>query len=61
MDIEQEIKTFLYDSMKENDQKHRDIQVILFFFGFMEESWPTLDATAIRFEIGESDKYTESA
>ncbi|TNZ67260.1 hypothetical protein CGK42_22050, partial [Vibrio parahaemolyticus] len=55
MDIEQEIKNFLYDSMKDNDQKYRDIQLILFFFGFREEDWPTLDATAIRFEVGESE------
>lgn len=55
MDIEQEIENFLYDSMKDNDQKYRDIQLILFFFGFREEDWPTLDATAIRFEVGESE------
>ena len=55
MDIEQEIKSFLHKSMKENDQKYRDIQLILFFFGFREEIWPTLDATAIRFNVGESE------
>lgn len=55
MNIEEEITNFLHVSVKENDQKYRDIQLILFFFGFREEDWPTLDATAVRFEVGESE------
>jgi len=56
VNIEEELKMFLYQNIKENDQKSRDIELILFFFGFDEELWPTLEDAAIKFNVGESEK-----
>ena len=55
MHIEEELLNFLHDSIRENDKKYRDIQLILFFFGFRDEPWPTLEDAAIKFEVGESE------
>lgn len=56
MNIEEELVNFLHKTIRNNDTKHRDIQLILFYFGFREEIWPTLDDAAIRFNVGDSDK-----
>jgi hypothetical protein len=55
MHIEEELLNFLHSSMRENDTKYRDIQLILFFFGFRGEPWPTLEDAAIKFNVGESE------
>ncbi|WP_447886411.1 hypothetical protein [Serratia fonticola] len=56
MNIEEELVNFLHRTMRDNDTKYRDIELILFYFGFREEIWPTLDDAAIRFNVGDSDK-----
>lgn len=56
MNIEEELISFLHRTLRDNDTKHRDIQLILFYFGFREEIWPTLDDAAIRFNVGKSEK-----
>ncbi|MEZ8732843.1 hypothetical protein AB6D70_19940 [Vibrio splendidus] len=56
MNIEEELLDFLHDSVRDNDNKYRDIQLILFFFGFRGEQWPTLEDAALKFDVGESDK-----
>jgi len=55
LNIEEELKSFLYEKIKDNDQKSRDISLILFFFGFNDETWPTLEEAAIKFEVGNSE------
>lgn len=56
MNIEDELVNFFHRTMRDNDTKYRDIELILFYFGFREEVWPTLDDAAIRFNVGDSDK-----
>ncbi|EHH1182980.1 hypothetical protein WB533_004334 [Vibrio vulnificus] len=56
MNIEEELLDFLHDSVRDNDNKFRDIQLILFFFGFRGEQWPTLEDAAVKFDVGESEK-----
>lgn len=56
LNIEEELKSFLYDNIKDNDKKSRDIDLILFFFGFNDETWPTLEEAALKFEVGNSEK-----
>ena len=56
LNIEEELKSFLHENIKDNDQKSRDIALILFFFGFNDETWPTLEEAALKFEVGESEK-----
>ena len=56
MNIEEELLDFLHNSVRDNDNKYRDIQLILFFFGFRGEQWPTLEDAALKFDVGESEK-----
>lgn len=55
MNIEEELLNFLHESIRNNDTKYRDIQLILFFFGFRGELWPTLEDAAVKFDVGESE------
>lgn len=54
--IEEELKSFLHENIRSNDQKNRDIALILFFFGFHDEAWPTLEEAALKFGVGDSEK-----
>ncbi|AUI88890.1 hypothetical protein BS333_21180 (plasmid) [Vibrio azureus] len=56
MNIEEELLDLLDYSIRGSDNKYRDIQLILFFFGFRGEQWPTLEDAAIKFDVGESEK-----
>lgn len=55
MSIDREIREYLKVEMKELDTKVRDIDLILYYYGFGEDLWPTLEDAAIEFDVGESD------
>lgn len=55
MNIDREIREYLTVEMKELDTKARDIDLILYYYGFGKKLWPTLEDAAIEFGVGESD------
>lgn len=55
MNIDREVREYLTVEMKEVDTKARDINLILYYYGFGENLWPTLEDAAIEFSVGESD------
>ena len=54
MSIINELSQFLYSNLKELDTKARDIDLILYFYGFKDDIWPTLDDAALKCNIGTS-------
>lgn len=54
MSIEKQIREYLTKNIKESTTKIRDIDLILYYFGFDGDLWPTLDDAAIKFDVGES-------
>jgi len=54
MSVEKEIRDFLHTNMKELDTKSRNIDLILYFYGFGKHLWPTLEEAAIEFNIGDT-------
>ena len=55
MTIESIIRKLLFENLKESANKERDINLTLFYFGFMEEKWPTYEDAYIRFNIGDPE------
>lgn len=55
MSIEKELREYLNTNLKELDTKSRDINLILYFYGFSKDLWPTLEDAAIEFNVGDSD------
>lgn len=54
MSIEKEIKDYLHANLKELDTKSRDINLVLYLYGFGKDLWPTLEDAAIEFNVGDS-------
>jgi hypothetical protein len=54
MRIEKEIRNYLHGNLKELDTKSRDIDLVLYFYGFGKDLWPTLEDAAIEFDVGDS-------
>ncbi|MBK8932239.1 MAG: hypothetical protein IPM76_07965 [Chloroflexi bacterium] len=52
MSIESELSEFLHVNLVENDNKPRDIELILYFYGFRDDLWPTLEDAAIKYDVG---------
>lgn len=55
MSIEKELREYLHTNLKELDSKSRDIDLVLYFYGFGKDLWPTLEDAAIEFNVGDSD------
>lgn len=55
MSIEKEIRGFLHTNLKELDTKSRDIDLVLYSYGFGKDLWPTLEDAGIEFSIGDTD------
>ncbi len=55
MSIEKEIRDYLHANLKELDTKSRDIDLVLYFYGFGKDLWPTLEDAAIEFNVGDSE------
>jgi len=55
MSIEKEIRGYLHANLKELDTKSRDINLVLYFYGFGKDLWPTLEDAAIEFSVGDSE------
>lgn len=55
MSIEKEIREYLHANLKELDTKSRDINLVLYFYGFGKNLWPTLEDAAIEFNVGDSE------
>ncbi len=56
MSIEKEIRNYLNANLKELETKYRDIDLVIYYYGFKESLWPTLDEAAIRFDVGDSKR-----
>lgn len=56
MGIESELMEFLVSTIKDGVNKDRDIEIIKFYYGLNESSWPTLEDTAARFEVGTRER-----
>jgi hypothetical protein len=54
MSIEKEIRDYLHTNLKELDTKSRDINLVLYFYGFGKDLWPTLEDAATEFNVGDS-------
>jgi hypothetical protein len=55
MSVEKEIRDYLHTNLRDLDTKSRDIDLILYFYGFGKDLWPTLDDAAIEFNVGDSE------
>ncbi|PKH08186.1 hypothetical protein [Moritella sp. Urea-trap-13] len=56
MGIENELVAFLESNIKDGVNKPRDIEIIKFYYGLKESSWPTLEETAKMFSIGSRER-----
>lgn len=55
MSVEKELRDYLHANLKELNTKSRDIDLILYFYGFGKDLWPTLEDAAIEFNVGNSE------
>ncbi|GEK50643.1 hypothetical protein [Vreelandella venusta] len=55
MTVEKEIRDYLFANIRERDTKSRDIDLVLYFYGFGKDLWPTLEDAAIKFNVGDSE------
>ncbi len=55
MSLENELSQFLNNNLRELETKNRDIELILYFYGFKNDMWPTLDDAAIKYDVGDSE------
>lgn len=56
MRIEDEIADFLRNNLRELTTRKRDIELISYYYGFRNASWPTLEETALAFGIGSRER-----
>jgi len=55
MSIESEIREHMGSALRELNTKSRDIELVVYFYGFKDNPWPTLDDAANKFNVGDSD------
>ena len=55
MSIEKELILYLSSESKELSTKSRDIDLIIYYYGFSSNEWPTLEDAAIAFDVGDSE------
>lgn len=56
MHIEQELRQWLEQNISEKNQKSRNIEIVINYYGFGELAWPTLDEIAEKFSIGTRER-----
>ena len=56
MTVETEVREYLNRTLKELSTKSRDIDLILYRYGFGDAAWPTLEVVAEKFNVGKSAK-----
>ena len=56
MAIEHELTDFLIKALKDGNNKLRDIEIILHFYGFKDDDWPTLGETAAHFGMNTRER-----
>ena len=54
MTVEREVREYLISELKKLPDKARDIDLILYYYGFGNAEWPTLDEVSIEFNVGTS-------
>ncbi|MFM5642113.1 hypothetical protein ACET6M_19245 [Aeromonas veronii] len=55
MSVEKELREYLHAVLKGLDTKSRDINLILYCYGFGKDLWPTLENAADEFNVGSSE------
>ena len=55
MSIENEVREHMGSALRELNTKSRDIELVIYFYGFKDNPWPTLDDAANKFNVGDSD------
>lgn len=55
MSIERELFYFLDRIITQSDNKHRDIEIINYYYGFRGDIEPTLEDAAIKYSVGDTD------
>lgn len=55
MSVEIEVREYLESELKELATKARDIGLVLYYYGFSNTLWPTLEDAAIEFGVGDSE------
>jgi hypothetical protein len=56
MDIEKELLSHLDKILKESKTKQRNIEIVVFYYGFSDAVWPTLDEVAKQYSIGTRER-----
>lgn len=56
MNIEFDLTNFLEKNINNNSNKSRNIEILLYYYGFRGEDWPTYEETANRFDIGTRER-----
>lgn len=56
MNIEDDLNNFLEKKIKSNANKLRNIEILLYYYGFRGEDWPTYEETAKKFDIGTRER-----
>lgn len=59
MRVDIEIEEFLNTNLKENNTKLRDIDLILYFYGFKGDIYPTLEDAGLKYGLGTSKNRRE--
>lgn len=55
MSIESEIREHMGLALRDSNTKSRDIELVIYFYGFKDNPWPTLDDAAQKFNVGDSE------
>jgi hypothetical protein len=55
MSIEKELREYLQANLRELGAKSRDINLVLYFYGFGKDLWPTLEDAATELGVGSSE------
>lgn len=56
MNIENELINFLEKNIKDSENKHRNIQIVAYYYGFRGSDWPTLEETGKNFDVGTRER-----
>jgi hypothetical protein len=54
--LEEDLVAFLNEASPSGQWKARNIQIVRYFYGFDDATWPTLDSTAERFGLGSRER-----
>jgi hypothetical protein len=54
--LEDELREYFFRTTSAGPRKARDVDVVLFFYGFASSAWPTMESTAKAFGIGSRER-----